>query len=240
MSDKNKGRVGETRVIRAITDIMDVEGNVDFTRHTNTNTADGGADIILEHPEGFIASLLQIAEPTKTESLSSDGAVQDNSQSSDASSESAVDEEKQVTPTPQTNSGKSEDENSTETSAQSNKTKSPTEKTRIDVKNTENKLGKDTVIKFGGDVRKNPDCKNHVLLGGKALTKGAREELTSLQDAHSKSGKTIEHVTNDGLTNIEGHYKALNAPEKDSSSEPPSDDSSDISTEPSTDNTNES
>lgn len=42
------------------------------------------------------------------------------------------------------------------------------------LKTLDSKLGKDTVIKFGGDVRKNPDCKNHVLLGGKALTKGAR------------------------------------------------------------------
>ncbi|UJX07956.1 hypothetical protein JHT19_13330 [Vibrio parahaemolyticus] len=65
MSNKNKGRVGETRVIRVITDIMDVEGNVDFTRHTNTNTADGGADIVLEHPEGFIDTLLEIADPRK-------------------------------------------------------------------------------------------------------------------------------------------------------------------------------
>ncbi|QKJ51391.1 hypothetical protein G9396_13185 [Providencia rettgeri] len=188
MPKKNKGRVGETRVIRVITDIMDVEGNVDFTRHTNTNTADSGADIVLEHPQGYVDKLDRIATKPDAESTAS------NSRSLEG--------------TAITNSSPSEVTNNTE-------------KTRIDVKNTDRKLGKDTVIKFGGDIRKNPDCKNHILLGGRDLTKGAKDELTSLQSAYSQSGKKIIHITNTGLENIENHYKSLNAPEADSNSEQP-------------------
>lgn len=61
-----------------------------------------------------------------------------------------------------------------------------------------------------------------MLLGGKALTKGAQDELTSLQEAYSKDGKKIVHVTNNGLSNIESHYKALNSPEDSNPSEPES------------------
>lgn len=221
MPNKNKGRVGETRVIRVITDIMDVEGNVDFTRHTNTNTADGGADIVLEHPEGFIDTLLEIAEPQKTESSDSNNEDKDTTQNKEPTSSIAAEDKLQSTPSSDSDKPVA-DINKSESQPESNKTKSTTEKTRIDVKNTDSKLGKDTVIKFGGDVRKNPDCKNHVLLGGKALTKGAQDELTSLQEAYSKDGKKIVHVTNNGLSNIESHYKALNSPEDSNPPEPES------------------
>jgi hypothetical protein len=187
MSKKNKGRIGETRVIRVITDIMDVEGDVDFTRHTNTNTADSGADIVLEHPQGFIDKLERISTNPDTGSTTPDNIPQENIALTNSSPSEVI-----------TN----------------------TEKTRIDVKNTDRKLGKDTVIKFGGDIRKNPDCKNHVLMGGSDLTKGAKDELISLQSAHSQSGKKILHITNAGLVNIENHYKSLNAPETDSNPEP--------------------
>lgn len=218
MLNKNKGRVGETRVIRAITDIMDVEGNVDFTRHTNTNTADGGADIVLEHPEGFIDKLLGIAEPQETESSDSNNEDEDTTQNNESTNSTTAAEEK-LQSTPSSDSDKPvADINKPE----SNNTKSTTEKTRIDVKNTDSKLGKDTVIKFGGDIRKNPDCKNHVLLGGKALTKGAQDELTSLQEAYSRDGIIIVHVTNNGLSNIESHYRALNSPENCNQPEPES------------------
>ncbi|MCL8585700.1 hypothetical protein NAB33_15275 [Proteus mirabilis] len=225
MSNKNKGRVGETRVIRVITDIMDAEGNVDFTRHTNTNTADGGADIVLEHPEGFIDTLLEIAEPQKTESSDSNNEDKDTTQNKEPTNSITAEDKLQSTPSSDSDSDSDKpvaDINKSESQPESNKTKSTTEKTRIDVKNTDSKLGKDTVIKFGGDVRKNPDCKNHVLLGGKALTKGAQDELTSLQEAYSKSGKKIVHVTNNGLSNIESHYKALNSPENSNQPEPES------------------
>lgn len=187
MSNKNKGRIGETRAIRVITDIMDVEGNVDFTRHTNTNTADGGADIVLEHPKGFTDKLEKIANQPDTESTIPSS---DNLQTTIPINTALFE------------------------------VKNNTEKTRIDVKNTDGKLGKDTVIKFGGDIRKNPDCKNHILLGGRDLTKGAKDELNILQKAHAESGKKIIHITNTGLTKIESHYKSLNAAENDSGSKP--------------------
>lgn len=221
MSKKNKGRVGETRVIRVITDIMDVEGNVDFTRHTNTNTADSGADIVIESSEGFMDKLLEIAEPQKTESSDSNNEDKDTTQNKEPTNSITAEDKLQSAPSSDSDKPVA-DTNKSESQPESNKTKSTTEKTRIDVKNTDSKLGKDTVVKFGGDVRKNPDCKNHVLLGGKALTKGAQDELTSLQEAYSKSGKKIVHVTNNGLSNIESHYKALNSPENSNQPEPES------------------
>ena len=147
----------------------------------------------------------------------------DTTQNKEPTSSIAAEDKLQSTPSSDSDSDKPvADINKSESQSESNKTKSTTEKTRIDVKNTDSKLGKDTVIKFGGDVRKNPDCKNHVLLGGKALTKGAQDELTSLQEAYSKDGKKIVHVTNNGLSNIESHYKALNSPEDSNPSEPES------------------
>lgn len=218
MAGRNKGRSGETRVIRVVTDIMDVEGNVDFTRHTNTNTADGGADVVLEHPEGFIDKLLEIAEPGKTEPSDSNEKAE-GTKGSDKPTNSTTPAEEKLQRTPDCDNSKVvSDMSKLELQSESEKIKSKTEKTRIDVKNTSSKIGKDTVIKFGGDVRKNPDCRNHVLLGGEALTKGAKNELIALQEAHSKSGKKIEYITNNGLSKIESHYKALNAPE---SNKPP-------------------
>jgi hypothetical protein len=305
MSIKNKGREGETRVIRTILDIMDVEGNVDFTRHTNTNTADGGADIVLESPEGYIDKVLEIAEPPKAESSNSDNTDEGNTQSNDITSSSTTTEssnlnnadegntqsnsstsnstttepsnfdntdegntqsnsstssstttepsnfdnidERNTKSSTSTSSGTTKEENlesppsslnesdkpasahqktessnsnsadTTEADLNSNKEKSKTEKSRIDVKNTDSKIGKDGVNKFGGDIRKNPDCKNHILLGGKGLTKGAQNELKSLQEAYSESGKKIAYISNEGLSNIENHYKALNASNSDES-----------------------
>jgi hypothetical protein len=43
----NKGKNGEMRVLRLLTHIVEAVENCDITRHTNTNTADGGADLIL-------------------------------------------------------------------------------------------------------------------------------------------------------------------------------------------------
>ncbi|MCG6308492.1 hypothetical protein K6U49_07670 [Vibrio alginolyticus] len=208
MPNKNKGRVGETRVIRVITDIMDVEGNVDFTRHTNTNTADGGADIVLEHPEGFIDTLLEIAEPQKTESSDSNNEDKDTTQNKESTNSITAEDKLQSTPSSDSDKPVA-DKNKPESQPESNKTKSTTEKTRIDVKNTDSKLGKDTVIKFGGDVRKNPDCKNHVLLGGKALTKGAQDELTSLQEAYSKDGKKLCMLPTMGYQTLKAITKHL-------------------------------
>lgn len=57
----NKGKDGEMRALRLLSYIVEAEENCDLTRHTNTNTADGGADLILEHPQGLLPHLSSIA-----------------------------------------------------------------------------------------------------------------------------------------------------------------------------------
>ncbi len=84
----------------------------DITRHTNTNTADSGADVVLESPKKFIDNLLQLL-------LGSDS---NNNHASH--SQLAVQEDKII-------------------------------KTRFDNKNTDSKLGVDTMREFIADVRKN-------------------------------------------------------------------------------------
>lgn len=81
--------------------------NCDVARHTNTNTADGGADLVLEHPKGLLSHLEQVAAGT---------------------------------PDLQTPDFQ----------------ESPRVKARIDVKTTDSKISPDTVIKFGGDIRRMP------------------------------------------------------------------------------------
>ncbi|AZR59457.1 hypothetical protein [Eikenella corrodens] len=44
-------------------------------------------------------------------------------------------------------------------------------KTRIDVKNENNKITKPVAEKFIADIKKHPDCKGHLLLGDNVLTK---------------------------------------------------------------------
>jgi len=63
MSD-NKGKDGEMRVLRVLSHIVEAVDNCDVTRHTNTNTADGGADLVLEHPKGLLSHLEQVASGT--------------------------------------------------------------------------------------------------------------------------------------------------------------------------------
>lgn len=106
-----------------ITDIMDVEGNVDFTRHTNTNTVDGGADIVLEHPEGFIDTLLEIAEPQKTESSNSKNEDKDTTQNKELTNSITAAEDK-LQSTPSSDSDKPvADINKPESQPESNKNK---------------------------------------------------------------------------------------------------------------------
>ena len=57
----NKGKDGEMRVLRLLSYVVEDNDNCDITRHTNTNTADGGADLILEHPKGLLSHLNEIA-----------------------------------------------------------------------------------------------------------------------------------------------------------------------------------
>ena len=159
----NKGRKGETRLIRLVCDIMDTEESTDFTRHTNTNTADGGADIVLEHPREFYDRLLDIAS------------VESRSEPKTSNPDTRV-------------------------------------KSRIDNKNYNGKLDEVVVNKFGGDIRKNPDCEGHLLAGGEGLTRGGKIALKNLQSAHPK--KRIDYIDESGLKKIESHYQTLPEPER--------------------------
>ena len=87
--------------------------------------------------------------------------------------------------------------------------KPKTAKTRIDIKTTDKKLQKDTVEKFIADVRKHPDCKNHMLIGGKDLTSPAKKLLTETNVALEKDNKKLYYINNNGMKNINNHYKKL-------------------------------
>lgn len=156
---KNKGKDGEMAVVKLVADISIIEDGCDFTRQTTTNTADRGADLVLEHPDGYLQKLKMIA----------DG--------------------QEVTPAL----------NSTE--------KTPrTVKTRIDVKATNKKLQKETVIKFAGDIRKNPDCKGHVLMGGQALTTPAQEQFDIIQKTAAEDGTDVMYIPNQGVKVLRRHF----------------------------------
>lgn len=156
----NKGKDGEMRALRMLSYIVESEENCDVTRHTNTNTADGGADLVLEHAKGLLPHLHSIA-------------------SGDTSSEHP------------------------------DLTGAERVKTRVDVKTTDSKISPDTVIKFGGDIRRNPDCDGHVLMGGASLSKQASSDFTELQKAYEEVGKTVVYIPNSGISNLEHHYSGL-------------------------------
>ena len=160
---KNKGKNGEMRIAKLLCDISIKEEGCDFTRHTNTNTADSGADLVFEHPEGFSSYLVSIASgtvPTTQEGQQLNNIV----------------------------------------------------KTRIDVKTTDNKISPDTVDKFGGDIRKNPDCQGHLLIGGSGMSKEAQKRFKSIQEAAKEDGKIVDYIPNTGINNLEAHYQALPNP----------------------------
>lgn len=132
----NKGKDGEMRALRLLSHIVETEENCDVTRHTNTNTADGGADLVLEHPCGLLPHLDNVAE--------------------------------------------GRDEQSPDLS------EAPRVKTRIDVKTTESKLSPDTVKKFAGDIRRNPDCDGHVLMGGGRLFQIKLNRISKIFKMHKQ------------------------------------------------------
>lgn len=153
----NKGKDGEMRALRMLSYIVEGEENCDITRHTNTNTADGGADLVLEHPDGLLLHIQAIAS----------GDI--NRESPDLTGARRV-------------------------------------KTRIDVKTTESDLSPDSVKKFSGDIRRNPDCSGHVLMGGKKLSKQAKSDFKETQEAHTEVGKHVFYFDNQGISNLEHRY----------------------------------
>ena len=82
--------------------------------------------------------------------------------------------------------------------------------TRFDIKNTNNKLQKPLVEKFLGDVKKNPDCEGHVLMGGKGLTGPAKKVLDSSGESLSQAGKSIMYIDNDGVGKLKKKYGLQN------------------------------
>lgn len=160
---RNKGKDGEMRVAKLLCEVSIKEDRCDFTRPTNTNTADGGADLVLEHPDGFEEKLIDI---------------------------SSGDNIAEVPSNPDT----------------------PTVKTRIDVKATDGVISPDIVDKFVGDTRKNPDCKGHVLVGGKRMSKRAKENFETAQEDAQEDGRFLAYIPNSGLKNLESHYESLPAP----------------------------
>lgn len=87
--------------------------------------------------------------------------------------------------------------------------KPKTAKTRIDIKTTEKKLQKDTIEKFIGDVKKHPDCKNHMLIGGQDLSSPAKKILEETNKELLKDNKTLYYINNNGMKNINNHYKKI-------------------------------
>lgn len=158
----NKGKDGEMRITRLLCDISETTDGCDFSRPTITNDSDGGADLILKHPKGFLDNLVLIGEG------GSGGAL----------------------PTLPTLP-----EQQTETS-------------RIDVKNTENKITKHVAEKFIGQIKLNPECDGHVLMGGSGCTKGAQKALDEAADVLDGTGKRLIHISNESAERITKHYRA--------------------------------
>ena len=80
------------------------------------------------------------------------------------------------------------------------------QKTRIDVKATSNKIHAQTVRKFISDTHKHPDCTGHLLVGGAELSKTARQEFDEARVSFGKHGKKLDYIKNDGIINLEKHY----------------------------------
>ena len=156
----NKGKDGEMRVLRLLSYIVEANDNCDVTRHTNTNTADGGADLILEHQKNLLPHLSEIALGNSEDQIL------------DLQNTDRV-------------------------------------KTRIDVKTTESKISPDTVKKFAGDIRRNPDCEGHVLMGGSMLSTKSKLDFKEIQKAQAEVGKTVVYISNNGVEFLENHYQTL-------------------------------
>ena len=68
------------------------------------------------------------------------------------------------------------------------------EKTRIDRKTTNNKIGATTMKKFIQDCAKHPLCEKHVLMGGEDLTPKAKEIISSHPNTRYVNNKGIERL----------------------------------------------
>lgn len=87
------------------------------------------------------------------------------------------------------------------------KVNSSSEKSRFDIKTTDNKLQKDTVEKFIGDCHNHPICTGHVLMGGEDLTGPAKKKFEGAQNRFASSGKKLLYIKNEGVRKLEAHYQ---------------------------------
>jgi hypothetical protein len=83
------------------------------------------------------------------------------------------------------------------------------EKTRIDIKTTLKKISKDTVIKFIGDTRKNPDCKNHMIIGGSDISLPAKNLLIQTNKDLKKDNKKLYYVNNKEMKTFTDYYAEI-------------------------------
>lgn len=73
-----------------------------------------------------------------------------------------------------------------------------TEETRIDVKETNYKIGVPTANKFIQDCSKNPLCDRHILMGGKGLTPEAKKIISSHPNTR--------YVNNEGIKRLDTYF----------------------------------
>jgi hypothetical protein len=77
---------------------------------------------------------------------------------------------------------------------------------RIDVKTTNNKITSDIVDDFAHNVKKNPNDKGQVLMGGRDLTGPAKKKFSEYQKLFVPNGKALLYISNEGLEKLEGRY----------------------------------
>ncbi len=80
---------------------------------------------------------------------------------------------------------------------------------RMDVKTTQSKIGKDTVDKFATDVHKHPNTTVHILTGGKGLTAPAQRELNKYKEVFTQENKVLVYISNEGISQLKSEYKAV-------------------------------
>jgi HJR/Mrr/RecB family endonuclease len=80
---------------------------------------------------------------------------------------------------------------------------------RMDVKTTQSKIGKDTVDKFATDVHKHPNTTVHILTGGKGLTAPAQRELNKYKAVFTQENKVLVYISNDGINKLKSEYEAI-------------------------------
>jgi len=86
---------------------------------------------------------------------------------------------------------------------------------RIDVKTTQSKIGKETVDKFATDVHKHPNTTSHILMGGSHLTAPAQKALNQHKEVFAQEGKILAYISNEGIINLESHYAKVSLQESE-------------------------